>query len=37
MNYQPKHARRPDPAELPPALRGVADLLTIVSEKGDES
>jgi hypothetical protein len=31
-DYVPKHAKRPEVNSLPPILRGVADLLTIVDD-----
>lgn len=37
MTYQPRHARRPDPASLPPAMRGLADLITITEDKREDT
>ena len=37
MTYQPRHARRPDPAGLPPILRGLADLITVISDENEEN
>lgn len=31
--YRPRHAKRPEPAELPPILRGVADLIEVLSDE----
>ena len=37
-DYQPRHAKHADPAELPRALRGLADLITIIDRRprGDD-
>jgi hypothetical protein len=35
--YQPRHARHPDPCELPAILRGLADLITIVEDTREDS
>ena len=35
MAYQPKHARHPDPASLPPILRGLADQIEVLNEEED--
>ena len=32
MTYQPRHAKHADPATLPPALRGVADLIQVLDD-----
>ena len=31
--YRPRHAKHADPAELPSALRGLADLIEIVEDE----
>ena len=36
-DYQPRHAKRPDPAELPAAMRGLADLITIIDNESGET
>jgi len=36
MTYQPRHAKHPDPAALPPAMRGLADLITVLDDSNDE-
>ena len=35
--YQPRHARPAEPAQLPPAMRGLADLITIVDSKREDT
>ena len=35
--YQPRHRRHADPAELPAILRGLADLITIVEDKREDT
>jgi hypothetical protein len=35
--YKPRHARHADPRELPPILRGVADLITVIESNQEES
>ena len=35
MAYQPKHARHPDPTELPAILRGLADQIEVLNEEED--
>ena len=35
--YQPRHAKRPDPAELPRALRGLADLIVVIDSTNEET
>lgn len=37
MPYQPRHARHPEPSSLPPAMRGLADLITIVDSKREDT
>jgi len=32
-DYQPRHARRTDPGDLPPILRGLADKIEILTEE----
>ena len=32
MTYVPRHARHPDPSELPAILRGLADLITVIDD-----
>jgi hypothetical protein len=32
-DYQPKHAKHPEPGELPRALRGLADLITVIDDE----
>ena len=36
MTYQPKHAKHASPAELPPALRALADRIVIVDSSEKE-
>lgn len=36
MTYQPRHAKHPDPAVLPAALRGVADLITVLDDSDEK-
>ena len=36
MTYQPRHAKHADPATLPRALRGVADLIQVLDDSNDE-
>ena len=33
--YEPRHARHPHPSELPPAMRGLANLIVIVPSQGE--
>ena len=35
-DYQPKHAKHAEPADLPPAMRGLADRIVIVSSKNEQ-
>lgn len=35
-DYQPRHARHADPAELPAILRGLADLITVIDSSEEE-
>jgi hypothetical protein len=35
--YRPRHARHPDPAELPAILRGVADLITVIEDTREDN
>jgi hypothetical protein len=37
MTYAARHVRRPDPATLPGALQGVADLLEEIPARGDRA
>jgi len=36
MAYHPRHAKHPVPASLPPVLRGVAGLITVLDDSTDE-
>ena len=33
--YRPRHAKRPDPSELPAIFRGLADMIVIVDSPDD--
>lgn len=35
-DYQPKHRKHADPDELPRALRGLADLITVIDSDSGE-
>jgi hypothetical protein len=35
--YKPRHARPADPARLPAILRGLADLITVISDENEEN
>ena len=37
MSYAGRHRKHPDPSELPPVLRGVADLIEIISDDEKEN
>ena len=34
-DYRPRHSKNPDPAELPRAMRGLADLIEIVDDENE--
>ncbi len=37
QDYKPRHAAHAQPAELPPILRGLADLIVIVEDEGSSA
>ena len=37
MAYVARHARRPSPSDLPEAMRGLADLITVIDSTEEET
>ena len=35
-DYRPRHSKNPDPAELPRAMRGLADLIVVIENESNE-